>query len=388
MPAEEASLSEPTFHVARFRRSFLLLLVIVISLAFLAMIQGFLTALLLAAITTALCQPLHRRLIDLLRGRVALASAVTLVVVMVVIIVPLLAFFGIVATQAVEVTGNVRPWIEEQVAGSGGGPFAERLELPGFLAPYEKQLYEKAGQLATRVGQFLFDSVAAATRGTANFVFMLFIMLYSMFFFLRDGPSILSRILYYMPLESADELRMVGKFVSVTRATLKGSLVIGIVQVGLAGLAFAVVGIEGAAFRGTVMAVLSIIPGVGTALVWVPAAIWLFTAGHVVAGAGLTVWCLAVVGTADNLLRPALVGRDTQMSDLLVMLSTLGGLILFGPVGLVVGPILAALFVTVWELYGEAFADYLPLDEPEAAGGGGGARPAGDGDRADREAAS
>jgi len=243
-----------------------------------------------------------------------------------------------------------------------GDDVLRRRRRPGGrgLAPYETQLYAKAGELAARLGQVVFDSAAAATRGTASFLFMLFIMLYSMYFFLRDGSSILNRILYYMPLESSDELRMVEKFVSVSRATLKGSLVIGVVQGALAGGAFAVIGIEGAAFWGTVMAVLSIIPGVGTALVWVPAALWLFAVGRTGAAVALTGWCLGVVGTADNLLRPALVGRDTQMSDLLIMLSTLGGLLLFGPAGLLIGPIIAALFVTVWELYAEAFVDYLP----------------------------
>ena len=351
---------EATFHVERFRRAFLLLLVVGISLAFLLMIRGFLTALLLAAISTALCHPLHRRLVAVFGGRVTVASLATLVIVLVVIIGPLLGFLGIVAGQAVEVSAAIRPWIAEQVADPDAGSLSRYIELPSFLAPYETQIFTKIGELAARLGQFLFDSLAAATRGTANFLFLLFVMLYAMFFFLRDGHAILERILYYMPLESDDELRMVGKFVSVTRATLKGSLVIGVVQGALAGGAFAVAGISGAAFWGTVMAVLSIIPGVGTAVVWVPAVIYLGAVGQTGSALGLAVWCLAVVGTVDNVLRPTLVGRDTQMSDLLVMLSTLGGLMLFGPTGLVVGPIVAALFVTVWELYGEAFAAYLP----------------------------
>ena len=104
----------------------------------------------------------------------------------------------------------------------------------------------------------------------------------------------------------------------------------------------------------------SIIPGVGTALVWAPAAIWLYAGGQTGASIGLTIWCVAVVGTVDNVLRPRLVGRDTQMSDLMILLSTLGGLMLFGGIGIVIGPIIAALFVTIWELYGEAFVDYLP----------------------------
>ncbi|MGD2154684.1 MAG: AI-2E family transporter, partial [Gemmatimonadales bacterium] len=169
-----------------------------------------------------------------------------------------------------------------------------------------------------------------------------------------------------MPLAPEDENRMVERFTSVARATIKGTLVIGIVQGGLAGLAFAVAGIEGAVFWGTIMVVLSIIPGIGTALVWVPAVIYLFAVGRVGTAIVLFIWCAAVVGTVDNVLRPWLVGKDTKMPDLLILLSTLGGLLLFGAVGIVVGPIVAALFVTVWDIYGLAFKEYLPEVRPLA----------------------
>lgn len=363
-------MSETSNRVLRFRRIFLLALVAGISVGFMLMIQGFFAPLLLAAIFTALCRPIHRRLVQWMGGRVGLASMTLLLLLLILIIGPMLAFFGLVASQAVEVTTAMRPWVESQIQHPETGLLSRQLELPDFLVPYETQLYAKAGELAAMVGQFLLSGLASATRGTASFLFLLFVMLYSMFFFMRDGAAILDRILYYVPLENADERRMVDKFVSVTRATLKGSLVIGIVQGTLAGAAFAVIGIRGAAFWGTVMAILSIIPGVGTALIWVPAAIWLFATGSVGAAVGLTLWCVVAVGTVDNLLRPRLVGRDTEMSDLLIMLSTLGGLMLFGPLGLVMGPIVAALFVTVWDLYGTAFAEYLPSvsgDHDEAA---------------------
>jgi len=352
--------SETSNRVLRFRRIFLLALVAGISIGFMLMIQGFFAPLLLAAIFTALCRPIHKRLVRWMGGRVGLASVVLLILLLILIIGPMLAFFGLVAAQAVEVTTAIRPWVENQIQHPETGLLSRHLEIPKFLVPYETQIYAKAGEMAAMIGQILLSGLASATRGTANFLFLLFIMLYSMFFFMRDGASILDQILYYVPLENTDERRMVDKFVSVTRATLKGSVVIGIVQGTLAGAAFAVVGIKGAAFWGTVMAILSIIPGVGTALVWVPAAIWLFATGSVAAATGLTLWCLVAVGTVDNVLRPGLVGRDTQMSDLLIMLSTLGGLVLFGPLGLVLGPIVAALFVTVWDLYGVAFAEYLP----------------------------
>jgi predicted PurR-regulated permease PerM len=115
------------------------------------------------------------------------------------------------------------------------------------------------------------------------------------------------------------------------------------------------------------MAVLSIIPGVGAAIVWIPAVVYLFVIGKTVTAIVLFVWCVAVVGTVDNILRPRLVGKDTKMSDLLILLGTLGGILLFGALGFIIGPIVAALFVTVWEIYGIAFKDYLPAVSPDTA---------------------
>jgi predicted PurR-regulated permease PerM len=112
------------------------------------------------------------------------------------------------------------------------------------------------------------------------------------------------------------------------------------------------------------MAALSIVPGLGTAVVWVPAVIYLFVIGRYGAGVGLLTWSAGVVGTVDNFLRPFLVGKDSKMSDLLVLISTLGGIVLFGAVGFIIGPIIAALFVTVWEIYGETFRDVLPEPAP------------------------
>jgi predicted PurR-regulated permease PerM len=189
---------------------------------------------------------------------------------------------------------------------------------------------------------------------------MLFIMLYTMFFFLMDGKKLIEKILYYLPLEDKDEQRILNKFTSVTRATLKGTAVIGLLQGVLAGSAFAVVGIDSAVFWGAIMAVLSFIPGIGSALVWGPAVIILAATGHAAKAVGLGVFCVAVVGSIDNLLRPILVGRDTQMHELMILFGTLGGIIMFGVVGVIIGPIIAALFVTVWDIYGVAFKDVLP----------------------------
>ena len=345
----------------KFQKAFLILLVVGISAAFVAMIRNFLLTILLAAIFAGLFYPLFDRLSGAFRGRRIPAAIVTLVVFLIVIVGPLLTILGIVANEAFKVSEAVRPWIEARV--SERSVLLDRLEaLPGFefIRPYRTEILTKAGELVGSTGTFLFNSLSATTRGTVAFLFQFFVFLYTMFFLLLDGKPLLEKITYYMPLPPEDEKRMADKFVSVTRATIKGTMVIGIVQGGLAGMALWAAGVHGAFFWGTIMVVLSIIPGVGTALVWVPAAIILGASGKIGAAIGLTLFCALVVGSVDNLLRPRLVGRDTEMHDLLIFFSTLGGILLFGVLGFIVGPILAALFVTIWEIYGIAFRDVLP----------------------------
>jgi len=185
-------------------------------------------------------------------------------------------------------------------------------------------------------------------------------MLYAMFFFFRDGRKIVGRIFYYLPLHHEDEMLLLERLASVTRATIKGTLAIGIIQGALAGFGFWAAGIDGSAFWGTLMAILSIVPGVGSALVWVPGVIYLFLIGKTLAATLLLIWCTVVVGTIDNVLRPTLVGKDAKMPDLLILIGTLGGLYLFGAIGLIVGPIVCGLFLTVWEIYGATFKEILP----------------------------
>ena len=349
----------------KFRRGFLLALALGITLLFFGMIRPFLIAIVMAGILAGLTYPLYERLRDgrWLRRRSrrpTIAALTTLALVLVLVLVPTLVLAGIVVDQAINVSQDVKPWVQRQIAEPARVErFIERIPFLDRVSAFREPIVQKLGEVTAQLGQFLIRSLASATRGAVAFFFQLFIMLYAMFFFLVDGRAIKDRLLHFIPLPQADKDRMAGKFLSVARATLKGTLVIGIVQGVLAGVAFAVVGINAAVFWGAVMAVLSIIPGIGTALVWVPAAVYLFASGQLVAGIGLTVWCAAIVGTADNFLRPWLVGKDTQMPDLLILLATLGGLLLFGAVGIVIGPIVAALFLTVWDIVGAAFRDEL-----------------------------
>ena len=345
---------------SHFTRVFLVLLLTVISAAFIAMIRSFLITLLLAAVFSGLAHPLYRRFFALFRGRRTAASLATLAILVAVVVVPLIGLLGVVAGEAIHVSEQVGPWIGERVEEPGLLlPYLEKVPLLEKLVPYKQEILERAAALVGKAGQFLFDSLSAATKGTVSFLFQLFVLLYAMFFFLIDGRRILEKILYYMPLDERDEHKMAEEFVSVTRATLKGTLLIGVVQGSLAGVAFWIAGIDGPVFWGTVMTFLSVVPGVGTALVWLPAALILFATGRIGAAIFLFFFCLLVVGSADNLLRPWVVGRDTEMHDLLIFLGTVGGLFFFGVLGFIIGPILTALFVTIWEIYGRAFRDVL-----------------------------
>lgn len=345
----------------RYRKAFLLLLVVAVSAAFVTMVRQFLVPMLLAAIFTGLLSPLSARFLRLCRGRRAPAAALTVLVFLLVLLVPLLGVLGIVVAQAVRVTHAVGPWIQQQVE----HPdiilqWIEKLPLPEQMQLTSTEVLTKLGQAVSGMGGFLVGRLSTATRMTATFLFELFLFVYTLFYLLMDGNKLRQRILLYIPLEAEDEDRMLRMFLSVTRATLKGVLVIGLLQGTLAGLALAVAGIPSVLFWATLMTVFSMIPGVGTGFVWVPASIYLIATHRVAAGVGVILFCALVVGSLDNVLRPRLVGRDAQMHDLLIFFSVLGGLLLFGMVGLLLGPILGALFVIVWDIYGVVFRNVLP----------------------------
>lgn len=349
-----------------FRKSFVLVMTIAYAVAFLAVIAGFVEALLLAAVFSGVMYPLYQWVRQKSGGRSTPASLVTLVMTVLVILIPLIFLLGIISEQAIDVAKEAKPWIEQQFSESHGQdaelpawiPFADKLE------PYREDIMAKLGEFVQQIGTFLAASLARLSEGTFMFFFQLFIMLYAMFFFLTSGPELIKTIMGYFPLSEADRERMLEVGLSVSRATIKGALLIGVIQGTLAGVGFAVAGIEDAVFWGAIMAVLSILPGIGAPLIWVPAVIYLLMSGQVVAGVGLLVWSAGVVGSIDNFLRPIIVGRDTKMPDLLILLSTLGGVALFGASGLVLGPILAALFLTVLSIYSRVFSAWLNPDQP------------------------
>ncbi len=342
-------------------RGVLVLLLLGISILFLALVKPFLQIVFIAALFAALFTPLYRTIKNYVGGRGGLASALTLLTVILFIIVPLGFLLGTVTSQAIDIANTAAPWVRQQLATPG--LITQTLEgLPFYsvIEPYRELALSRLGDMAGIVSSWLVDALQSATLGTFSALLSIVLVLYTLFFFLIDGDRLLFYMLYYLPLNDEDETKLLQRFTSVTRATLKGTAVIGLLQGALAGLALHLAGIPSALFWAVAMMVLSVVPGIGTALVWVPAVIYLLVGGHYASAAGVGVFCAVVVGTVDNVLRPKLVGNDTQMHELMIFFSTLGGLLMFGFMGFVIGPIIAALFVTLWELYGDEFRHWLP----------------------------
>ncbi|CAK8712983.1 MAG: putative PurR-regulated permease PerM [Candidatus Electronema aureum] len=342
-------------------RIIVLVMTVLISALFLTMIQQFLMTIFMAALFSAMTHPIHRWLTPRLNNRENLASILIIAAIFCLILVPLGILIGVVVSQAMDVGQSVTPWVESFVKEPGLlSKYLEKIPHYQKILPYRDMIFGKGGEVVSNISTLLINSLSSIAKMTLNALVNVVIMLYVMFYFLTTGDLLLNKILYYLPMSHEDEELLLRRFTSVAGATMKSTLIIGIFQGGLCGLAFAFAGLPWAAFWGTVMAVLSIVPVVGTAGVWVPALIILAVKGDFSGVLILAVICGAVAGNLDNLLRPRLVGQDTEMHDLFVLFGTLGGIALFGIIGIIVGPIIAALFITLWEMYGVAFKDYLP----------------------------
>jgi len=339
------------------RFSFFILLALV-SIAFISLLQGFLVALFWAVAFAILFAPLADKIRDLIGPRDSLVSVATVLVVMLAVVIPLIGLGFAVAGETARMidelqrnpidftsaTQTLRDYLPQVT------DFAER---NGFDP---SGIYDSLSSAAMVSGQWVASNAVRAGTGTLNFTLSLFLMTYLLYFFLRDGTAIIDRLVQVLPLGDARERALFARFAQVVRATVKGTFIIGAVQGLIGGVTFALLGIDGAVLWGVLMALLSLLPAVGAALVWVPAAIMLFTQGDYVSGGVLVAVGVLVIGLADNLLRPLLVGRDTRMPDYLILLATLGGLGTFGVSGMVIGPLIAALFITVWEMFEASFS--------------------------------
>lgn len=339
------------------QRRWLVGLLIVVSIAFIAVVLPFYGALMWAAILALLFAPLQRWLCRKFKGRASVAALVTIAGVTLVVILPLMAMTVSLAKQGAYLAQAVQSGqidvstYLERLLGVLPGPVMDLLDHFGVsdAASIQARAVESAG----KVGQFFAGQVLSIGQNTLDFLVSVTVGMYVAFFLLRDGRTLARQVWAVVPLRADDKKLLGERFATVVRATVKGNLVVAIVQGALGGVALWVLGVPGAMLCAAVMAALSLLPAVGAALVWGPIALYLLAIGQVWQGIALALFGVFVIGLIDNILRPILVGRDTQLPDWLVLISTIGGIALVGINGFVIGPVVASLFVAVWSIYGE-----------------------------------
>ena len=337
-------------------RAFLLLLALVTA-AFVWTVRGFLLPIFWAVVLAVLFTPLFRKLKASMGGRGTPAALLTLLVVFLAVVVPIVALGAAVTGEAVTVYERVQ---------SGDIDLAAPIQAVEDMLP---QIGQRADELgvdferlrenvtsgAINVSQAVAGSLLNIGQQALTFTLLLAVTFYVLFFFVRDADPLVGHLIRALPLGDPRERRLLSKFAAVTRATIKGTFVVAAVQGTLGGIAFLIVGLGSPVLWGMMMAVCSLIPAIGPVIVWGPAAIYLLLVGSWVKAVILIAIGAGVIGVVDNALRPILVGRDAGMPDYMILLSTLGGLGAFGVSGVVIGPIVAGFFLTVWEIFAEEF---------------------------------
>lgn len=332
-------------------------LVVLVTIAFVFLLLPFYSAVLWAVILAVLFNPLQRWLTARFGGRRTRAAAVSLLVCICLVVIPVTLVFGALAQEATALYQSIstrefdpaalveraRARLPDFVVG-----MLEAADLGDFQA-----LQQRLTSAMTAISGYVAARAVNIGQGTAQFLIGLGVMLYVLFFLFRDGPQLAAAIVRASPLTRRHSQHVMRKFSEVVKATVKGNFIIGIIQGTIGGVTFWALGIQAPLLWGVVMTVLSLLPAVGAFLVWAPVATYLMIVGEYVRGGILIAVGALVISMVDNLLRPALVGKDLRLPDYMVLISTLGGLALFGMNGFVIGPLIAALFVAVWSLLAE-----------------------------------
>ncbi len=361
-PAEPSEL-DPT---AGLPHNFLLALLFGVTAAFCVILLPFYGALMWGTVIGLLFAPLFRWLRRRLGGRQNWAAAAAMLLVLLAVVLPFALIAASLAQEGARLVQNVQTgridfgsYVQRVVAWL---PDPVRNLLDRFGLSDAAAIQQRVGQGAGRVGQFFASQLMDIGQGTFNALVGFCIALYIAFFMLRDGSDLGASIRAVIPMRPADKAELSQTFVTVVRATVKGNLVVALVQGTLGGIAMAVLGVDGALLLGALMSFAALLPSVGAALIWGPVALYLLATGSVWQGTVLIAFGALVIGLVDNLLRPLLVGRDTRLPDWLVLLATIGGIALVGINGFVVGPVVAAMFVAVWKLVGRQHERRVPDD--------------------------
>jgi len=341
--------------VPRIEHQGFLLLLTAVTLAFAWVLYPFYGAVLWAVVVALLFAPVHRRLLQSMQGRPSLSAAVTVLIIIAIVILPLAMIAASLAQEASSLFAKIQSGeynfgsylqrIFDALPAWATG-LLERLNVGDFSA-----LREKLTSGLMKGGQILAPQALSIGMNTFDFVIHLGIMLYLLFFLLRDGKALAAAIREAIPLRGDQKAALFTRFADVVRATVKGGILVAVAQGTLGGIAFWFLGIHAALLWAVLMAFLSLIPAVGATLVWLPVAIYFLATGAIWQGIGLILYGVLVIGLVDNLLRPFLVGKGSKLPDYVVLISTLGGIEVFGLNGFVIGPLIAAMFMVSWEIF-------------------------------------
>jgi len=346
-----------------FSRYFLLIILIGVTFVFLNMISVFLVPMLLAAVFTTLFYPLYEGLLKLFRNRRGLSSLVCCIILLMGLLVPIYFVADLVSQEAIGLYQTTQQKIREIVEKGDSGllgkvkssRWVQRLNL--HEVNWQSALQDVIGT----AGGLLATVINKTSKGTFQILANVFITLFIMFYFFMDGEALIARLRYLSPLQNVYEDAIVSRFVAISRATIRGTLLIGLAQGGVGALTLWIFGAGSPVLWGVVMVILSIIPMVGAWLVMYPAALIQLIMGNIWQGVTIFLITVLVISNIDNVLRPRLVGQGAGMHDLMIFFSTLGGISMFGAMGFIVGPVIAALFLAILDIYSMEFKSQLDL---------------------------
>lgn len=335
----------------------LILFLTLVTVGLTLVVSSFLGALLWAALAALLFQPLYQRLLARWPGRRNRASALTLLIITVAVILPALVIGSLVAEQATGVYAQIRngqinfAFYFEQIHSALPRRVQSMVENAGF-GTFERA-QAKISEAVSNSASMLTKRALAIGANAAAFLLAFGVGLYVTFFLLRDGETVGPAIVQALPLEPSVAERVAARFVTVVRATVKGSGLVALAQGALGAITFWIIGLPAALLWGLLMAIAALLPAIGPAIIWGPVAVYLLATGAIWQAVVVIASGVFVIGLADNILRPMLVGRDTGIPDWLVLVTTLGGIELIGLSGIVIGPLAGALFMTGWQILTE-----------------------------------
>jgi predicted PurR-regulated permease PerM len=334
--------------------------VIVTTLAMAWISWPFFGAILWALVVTIAFAPVHDRIAMMMPKRRNTVSLLTLMLVIALVIIPAIVVGSMMVEEAIATYNSLQTneidlgKIIRDIEAMIPDQWRNMLDRMGFTDM--AALQSRLSSVLTSGLQLIAREAVSIGQGAFNFALTLGVMLYLTFFLLRDGRHLTRRIGEVVPLRAEQRGALFDKFTTVIRATVKGSVIVAVVQGILGGVLFAILDIRAALLWGVVMGLLALIPAVGTGLVWFPVGIYLLATGSIWQGVVLLLCGFFLISMVDNVLRPILVGQDTRMPDYVVLISTLGGLSVMGINGLIVGPVIAAMFIAAWEIFGESRA--------------------------------